>query len=263
MYDVNQHDRFVVTRRRRMTPAPFMSSVDFYEFGLADGDADAPPVCHVRQRVHRPNARISFYADDARTRALMHLNPRPRYDPWARYELVDGSLQPIGEIQKAFVPRVRRSHYILYGDDGAEVGRVEARVPAAVARRRAGGVAVVAAGGALASPVIGAPAVATAAAAAAVRAAVRQIGDYVDPIDAASELRILRGDQVLGVFVRRPRAGAVGPGSTVPVPWAGSASVYEIDMSADSSKTVDRRLVLAVLVALDALRGVVADSALR
>jgi hypothetical protein len=41
------------------------------------------------------------------------------------------------------------------------------------------------------------------------------------------------------------------------------ASVYEIDMRADPSKTVDRRLVLAVPVALDAFRGVLPESTLR
>jgi hypothetical protein len=39
--------------------------------------------------------------------------------------------------------------------------------------------------------------------------------------------------------------------------------VYEIDMRADAAKTVDRRLVLAVPVALDTLRGLFAESALR
>lgn len=135
MIDPNQHDRFVVTRRRRVTATPSLGSVDIYEFALAD--IDTPPVCHVRQRVSRPNDRIGFYADKARTVALMYLNTRSRFDPWARYELTDSDLHTVGEIQKAFVPRRRRSHYVLYGGDGDEVARVEAHVPVAVGRRRA------------------------------------------------------------------------------------------------------------------------------
>jgi hypothetical protein len=263
MFDPNQHDRFVVTRRRRVTATPSLGSVDVYEFTLADADADTPPVCHVRQRVSRSNVPIGFYADEARTVALMHLNTRSRFDPWAPCELIDTGHDTVGGIQKEFVPRRRRSHYILYGGDGDEVARVEAHVPVAVGRRRAGGIAVVAAAGALGIPFIGA-AGAVAVASVAVAAGVRQIRDCVDPVDVASELRIVGGEQTLGVLIRRPLAGTGGTRtSTIPVPWGSAGSAYEIDMRADPAKTVDRRLVLALPVALDALRGVVAESTLR
>ena len=260
MVDVNQHDRFVVTRRRGVS----LDSVDTYEFALADADVETPAVCHVRQRVSRFNDRIGFYADEAQTVALMHLNPRPRFDPWVRYELTDTSLDRIGAVQKAFVPSRRRSHYILYGRDGEVVARVEAHVPAAVSRRRAGGVAVAAAAGALGIPSVGVAGVA-AVASLAVGAAIRQIVDCVDPIDVASELRILRGDQTLGILFRQPLAGPLGPGTpTIPLPsWGSPTRVYEIDLSADPARTVDRRLVLAMPVAVDALRGVLAEVSLR
>jgi hypothetical protein len=260
MIELNQHDRFVVTRRRRVTLSPTLEGIDIYTFALADADVDAAPFCHVRQRVSRSNVRIGFYADEARTVALMYLNMRPRFDPWARCELTDAGLETIGGIQKAFVPRQRRSHYVLYDGDGDEVARVEAHVPAAVSHRRAGRVAVGAAAGVLGIPFVGAVGVAAVASLAAT-AAVRQIRDWVDPLDVASELRILRGDQTIGVFLRQPVPGTIGPGtSTVPPPWASPARVYEIDVRADPSKIVDRRLVLAVPVALDTLRGVFAES---
>ena len=262
MVDINEHDRFVVIRRRRVVPAPFMESLDIYEFALADADLATAPICHVRQSVSRLTERIGFYADEARTVALMYLNPRPRFDPWARYELSDPYMEPIGEIQKVFMAR-RRCYYVLYGGDGNEVARVDAHVPGAVGRRRAGRVAVLAAAGALGLPFIGAAGV-VAAATVAATSAIRQMQERVDPIDVASELHIVRGDEILGAFVRHSLAGTVGPGtSTIPLPWRSAGSVYEIDMSADGSKTVDRRLVLAVPVALDALRGVFAESALR
>ena len=257
MIDLNQHDRFVVTRRRRVTVTPTLDNVDVYEFQLADTDAAAPPVCRVRQRLARSSGRIGFFADEARTVALMYLDPGPRFDPWARHRLTDASLQAIGEIQKEFSPRRRRSHYVLYGADGDEVARVEAHVPATVSRRRAGRVAIAAGAGALGIPVIGAAGVAAIASLAAV-AAIRQARDWVDPLDVASQLRILRGDQTLGVFVRLPMSSAMPP-----LPWASTASAYEVDMTDDPAKTVDRRLVLAVPVALDALRGVFAESGPR
>ena len=263
MIELNQHDRFVVTRRRRVTVSPTLEGIDVYTFALAGADVDATPVCHVRQRVSRSNVRVGFYADEARTVALMYLNMRPRFDPWARCELTDASLDRIGEIEKAFVPRQRRSHYVLYDAGGEEIARVEALVPAAVSRRRAGRVAAAAAAGVLGIPFVGAVGVAAVASLAAT-AVFRQVREWVDPLDVASELRILRGDQTIGVFVRQSIPGTIGPEtSTVPPPWASPARVYEIDMRADPSKIVDRRLILAVPVALDTLRGVFAESALR
>jgi len=263
MIDLDQHDRFVVTRRPRTSGAPGLGKVDVYTFELADASADTPPFCHVRQRVARCPTRIGFYADEACTVPVMHLNARLRFDPWARHELTDADLWPIGAIQKVFEPRRRRSHYVLFDRDGEEVARVDARLSAAVTRRRAGRVAVVAGAGLVGIPVIGAAGVA-AVTSLAVTAAIRQLRDWVDPIDIASELRLSRDGEPLGVFVRRSLAGTVGPGSPpIPGPWGSSVSLYEIDLGADGGRTVDRRLALAVPVAMDALRGVLAESPLR
>jgi hypothetical protein len=252
--ELNQHDRFIVTRRRRVTLSPSLRHVDIYEFALADADVDAPPFCHVRQRLSRSNVRIGFLADEP----MMYLHTRPRFDPWARCELTDAGLNTIGEIQKEFVPRRRLSHYVLYGANREEVARVEPHVPVALGRRRAGGVAVGAAAAVLGIPFVG-PAGVAAVAALAVTTGVRQLRDWVDPLDVASQLRIVRGDQTIGVVLRQP-----GPGtSTTPLPWESHTRVYEIDMRADPSNSVDRRLVLAVPVALDVLRGVFAESPLR
>jgi len=262
MIDPNEHDRFVVARRQRVTLSPSLDSVDVYEFALADADVDSPPFCYVRQRVSRSNVRVGFYADEARTVALMHLNMPPRFDPWARCELADAGLRTIGEIQKEFVPRRRRSQYVLYGSEGGEVAHVEAHVAVAVSRRRAAGVAAAAAAGVLGIPIVGA--VGVAAVALAVTAGARQLRDWVDPLDLASELRILRGGQTIGVFHRQASPGSLGPGTpTIRVPWHPPARVYEVDMRSDPSKLVDRRLVLAVIVALDSLRGVLPESPLR
>jgi hypothetical protein len=260
MVDPNEHDRFVVTRRQRVMLTHSLTSVDVYEFAL--GDVDSPPFCFVRQPVSRSNVRVGFYADEARTVALMHLNMKPRFDPWARCELIDASSSTIGEIQKEFVPRRRRSQYVLYGSKGDEVAHVEAHVAVAVGRRRAAGVAGAAAAGVLGIPIVGA--VGAAAVAPALGVGARQLRDWVDPLDLASELRVLRGDQTLGVFRRQLRPRSPGPlPPTIPAPWHPSTSIYEVDMRSDPAKLVDRRLVLAVVVALDTLRGVLPESPLR
>src|SRR4051794_37915370 len=196
MIDVSQHDRFVVTRRRIAMGMSTRSSVHGYDFKLADAHVDAPAVCNVRQRVSRFVEPIGFYAGEAAILPLMYLDALPRFDPWARCRLVDANLRPIRPIHKAFVAPPRRSPYVLYGREGEEIAGVEADVPAAVARRRAGGVAVAAAAGAVGVPFIGAVGVA-AVASVAVKAAVRQMRNCVDPVDVASELRIRSGEQIL------------------------------------------------------------------
>ena len=263
MIEIDHHDRFVVTRKPRTSGAPGLAKVDVYRFELADATVDTPPLCHVRQRVARCPDRIGFYADEARTVPVMHLNPRPRFDPWARHELTDPDLWPIGAIQKVFEPRRHRSHYVLFGPEGDEVARVDAHVSAAVTGRLAGRVAIVAAAGLVGIPVIGA-AGAAAVITLATSAAIRQVRNWVDPVDVATELRLSRDGEPLGVFARRSLAGTVGPGTPpVPVPWGSSVSLYEIDLSADAARTVDRRLALALPVAMDALRGVLAEPSLR
>ena len=158
------------------------------------------------------------------------------------------------------MPRRHQSQYVLYGSDGGEVAYVEAHVPVAVSRRRAAGVAAAAAAGVLGIPILGA--VGAAAVAVAVTAGARQLRAWVDPLDSASELCIRRGDETIGGFRRQARPGSSSVAHHAR-PWRPLATVYEVDMRADPSKLVDRRLVLAVIVALDTLRGVLPESPLR
>ena len=118
------------------------------------------------------------------------------------------------------------------------------------------------AAGALSIALLGPIGVAVAAGS-AVAATVRHVLDCVDPIDVAAQLRIVRGDQTLGVLLRRPSAAAWPGPSTVPLPWQSAQRTCEIDMTGDPSRSVDRRLVLALPVALDVLRGVFAEPAFR
>src|SRR5215211_2157685 len=100
MIDLNQYERFVVTRRRSMTATPSVSRVDIYEFALADAGGGTPPVCRLRQRVARFSD-LRWRGADGRDDAPQ---PAAGFDTWARYELTDTGLDTIGEIQKVFVP---------------------------------------------------------------------------------------------------------------------------------------------------------------
>jgi hypothetical protein len=92
----------------------------------------------------------------------------------------------------------------------------------------------------------------------------RELRGRLDPVDAVSVFDITRDGELLGTLRRRPRAPELGDmmSSTLLGPgWA--TTVFDVDMSVDRARTVDRRLILALPVALDALRGLVAESALR
>jgi hypothetical protein len=90
-------DRFVVARRRRYTLTPTLDRVELSEFSVAETDE---PICHVRQPVSRFNEGIRFYADAAGIPEVMRIKARPRFDPWARYQVTDPSRETIGEIER-------------------------------------------------------------------------------------------------------------------------------------------------------------------
>jgi uncharacterized protein YxjI len=67
------------------------------------------------------------------------------------------------------------------------------------------------------------------------------VGDYADWLPIPYHFDFVRGDQVLGSHERRTGLFKL-------------RDVYDIDMSADPERTVDRRLVLAIAVGMDALQ---------
>jgi uncharacterized protein YxjI len=67
------------------------------------------------------------------------------------------------------------------------------------------------------------------------------VGDYADWLPIPYHFDFVRGDQVLGSHDRRMGLFKF-------------RDVYDIDMSADAERSVDRRLVLAIAVGMDALQ---------
>lgn len=240
---------------------PFLGRVDVYDFTLA---ATGEAICRVRQRVRRFNQDVRFHGD--RKVDVMRLRARPRFDPWARYELIDARGETIGEIQKVLARETRRASYLLYDRNGHEVDRVDGRAPTSPIRRHAGRVATVAltgVAGLIGLTFLGPPGVAGVISLVAVTGG-RELRGRLDPVDAASVFDITRDGEILGTQHRRPPSQELGDliSTTLLGPgWA--PTVFDIDMSLDRARTVDRRLVLALPVALDALRGLVAESALR
>jgi hypothetical protein len=250
------HDRFVVTRRRRYTLTPSLSSVDVYEFSLPTTDE---PFCRVRQRVSRFNEDIRFYADEAGLVELMRIRALRRFDPWARYEVLDPSGETIGEIEKIFGTSPLRSTYVLYGREGEEVARVVGRPPVARTRRLAGRLGVVGLAGllGLGGITLSGPAGVAGLATFAAAMAGREARARLDPVDAVTDFDITRDGEPLGTHRRRPRPPGLGDMVSM------NTTIFDVDMSPDRGRTVDRRLILALTVALDALRGLLVESPLR
>jgi uncharacterized protein YxjI len=67
------------------------------------------------------------------------------------------------------------------------------------------------------------------------------VGDYADWLPIPYHFDFVRGDEVLGTHERRTGLFKL-------------RDVYDIDMSADTARTLDRRLVLANAVGMDALQ---------
>jgi hypothetical protein len=262
--DLTQQDRFVISRRRRLTVTPFLGRVDLFDFALDETD---DPICRVRQRVWRFNQDIRFRAVGDGHDDIMRIRARRRFDPWGRYEVTDPDGETIGEIQKVFAGGSRRAAYVLYDRNGDEIARVVGRAPAAAIRRRAGrgAVAVLAsvAAGVAGLPFVGSAGI-VAVGSVAVATGAREWRGRLDPVDAVPVFDITRDGERLGTQRRRPRSH--GPGdlmSTILLGSGWATTVFDVDMSMDRSRTVDRRLILALTVAMDALRGLVAESALR
>jgi hypothetical protein len=260
--DLTQQDEFVVTRRRRLAVTPFVGSVDVYDFALATDD----PICRVRQRVRRFNQDIRFNEAGKGRLEVMRIRARRRFDPWARYELTDARGDKIGEIQKVSSGGPLRSAYLLYDHNGEEVARVEGRAPAAPIRRHAGRVAAVCVAGiaGLAGLTFLGPVGLAGVVSVVVATGAREMRGRLDPVDAVSVFDITRDGEPLGTHRRRPLSPELGDMMSTILLGRGSATtVFDIDMSMDRARTVDRRMVLALAVALDALRGLVSESALR
>ena len=180
-----------------------------YEFTLADHDGTpGAPICFVEQRRFTFKEDIRFYADETKSRELMRIKARQRFDPRARYDVTNPDGSKIGEFQKAFGASLLRSKYTIFDASGAEVARASERSLAVALLRRLVDL-------------------------------VPFIGDFANWLPIPYHFDIRRGDTLLGTHVRQAFK---------------FRDTYTIDMSGDPERTLDRRMVLALAVGMDALQ---------
>ncbi len=199
---VATQNRFIL--RQRIRPI-----VNQYEFSLptADGEPGAT-ICFVEQKRFKFKEDIRFYTDDTKTREVMRLKARQRFDPAARYDVTDAQGAKIGEIQKAFGASLLRSTYVLYEAAGEETARASERSLAVALFRRLIGL-------------------------------VPYVGEYADWLPIPYHFDFKRGDVRLGTNQRQKLK---------------FRDTYTLDFSEDAERTLDRRLVLALAVGMDALQ---------
>jgi uncharacterized protein YxjI len=195
-------DQFLL--RQRWAPV-----VNRYEFFLPGDDGQpGEAICFVEQKRFAFKEDIRFYADASKSREILRIKARQRFDPAARYDVTEPDGTRVGQIQKAFGSSLVRSTYVLYDEAGEEVARAQERsLFVAVFRRLIGVVPI--------------------------------IGGFTDWVPIPYHFEFKRGDQLLGIHYRQPFK---------------FRDTYTIDLSFDADRTLDRRLVLATSVAMDALQ---------
>ena len=195
-------DRFLL--RQKWAPV-----VNRYEFFLPGDDGQpGERICFVEQKRFTFKEDIRFYADEDKSRELLRIKARQRFDPRARYDVTEPGGLKVGEIQKVFGASLLRSTYVLYGADGEELARARERSLAVALFRRLFGL-------------------------------IPFIGDFADWAPIPYHFDFLRGDDLLGSHVRQAFK---------------FRDTYTLDFSGDPERTVDRRLVLAIAVGMDALQ---------
>jgi uncharacterized protein YxjI len=197
-----QQDRFLL----RQIWAPV---VNRYEFFLpADDGQPGERLCFVEQKRFTFKEDIRFYADEGKSRELLRIKARQRFDPRARYDVTEPGGTKVGEIQKVFGASLLRSTYVVYGADGEELARARERsVLVALFRRLVG--------------------------------LVPFVGDFADWLPIPYHFDFLRDGEVVGTHVRQA--------------WK-FRDTYTLDFSGDPERVLDRRLVLAIAVGMDALQ---------
>ena len=199
--DPNQHDVFVLRQKIKLV-------INQYEFFLPNGDGPGEPICFVEQKRFKFKEDIRFYTDETKTREILRIKARQRFDPRATYDVTDELDNKVGSIQKVFGASLLRSTYrVNDASDNELCICTEKSLPVALFRRLVG--------------------------------FIPYVENFADFLPIPYHFDMKRGEEVIGTNTRHT--------------WK-IRDVYTIDMTGDPQRTVDRRLVLALAVGMDALQ---------
>jgi uncharacterized protein YxjI len=105
---------------------------------LAAGETPAgPPVAYVRQKKLAIKERIGFFADEAETQEVFHIQARTWLDTGgSKYDVVAGDGTQIGLLEHLFKQSLMRTTWRISDGDGTEVAVAQERsLPMAILRR--------------------------------------------------------------------------------------------------------------------------------
>ncbi|GAB3606035.1 hypothetical protein GCM10027413_14440 [Conyzicola nivalis] len=120
--------RFFVKQRLTMM-------VNRYEIRAANADGTEGAVLAVAQQKRMAfKEQVTFYADEARTRAVFSFRARQALDLAAVYDVTDGAGAPLGTFQKDFAASMLRSSFHLTGRGVDAYGRERNQVVAILRR---------------------------------------------------------------------------------------------------------------------------------
>ncbi|HVF12775.1 MAG TPA: hypothetical protein VNA87_06785 [Actinomycetota bacterium] len=201
--DPNEHDRFILRQ-------PFRLVVNEYVFFLPapDGVSPGTPFCFVRQKRFKFKEDIRFYTDETRSRELILIKARQRFDPRAKYDVTSADGSKIGQIQKVFGASLFRSTYKLYDASDREVATAEEENLGVALLRR-------------------------------IVAFIPYLENIAPWLPIPYHFIFTHNGVVLGTHKRQL------------FKWR---DTYTMDLSADVGRTLDRRLILAIAVGMDALQ---------
>jgi len=192
----------------------FTLVINRYEFFLPEDETS--PFCFVEQARFKFKEDIRFFSDRSKTHELIRLKARQRFDPAATYDVTTADGEKLGEIQKVFWRSLLRSTYRITDVSGnGPVIACEKSVAMAVVRRFIGfPLSFV--------PVVG-----------------QVLDKLVDWLPLPYHFEFRRDDRVIGLNRRR---------------FGKLIDTYDIDLRGDPGRTLDRWMVIAVCVGMDALQ---------
>jgi uncharacterized protein YxjI len=200
--DPTLHDRFFLAQRFR----PMVNQYEVSTLG-SDQKSAGEPICFVEQKRMKLKEDLRAFTDDSKTTEVFRIKAQQVWDPRARYDVTDGSGQPVGQLGKVFGRSLLRSTWRLYDAAGNEIGWARERSLFVALFRRLVGL-------------------------------VPFIGEFADWLPIPYHFDYFVGDERIGGLER----------------ILGVRDRYRLDVSGDGERSIDRRLVLALAVGMDALQ---------
>ena len=194
----------------------FALMINRYEVSTLASDEKSgdEAVCFVEQKRMKLKEDLRAFVDDTKETEVFRIKARQRWDPKARYDVTDPAGQQIGQLQKVFGESLLRSTWRIYDEAGDQIAWARERSLPVAVLRRA--VQFV---GFI--PVIG-----------------QFISFFADWLPIPYHFDYYMEDRKIGALER----------------ILGVRDRYRLDASGDAQRVIDRRVILALAVGMDALQ---------